>query len=425
MTAYRLPSRVVRGSVEQQLGDLRSYLEGFVKNVNNGYRGTRAKPSITAQHTLLFNSQAAPAAQTATYRMQQIVPNGYGIQGIRLLYCNWNYQGSPPVETDNANAITIKAAIDISNVIYPVFFNGSRSIVIDPGGFVLSDPLGIDMPTGTVYAVRTFVDAGAGGVYPISNSPTTSSSRGEGVTQSADLTDVGDAAVTAVNGSVFYGPSAVLALTGYTRELSILNLGDSTIRGATSNQDVNLSYGAYGRFCGIKTGYANFGVDGERAITMATLERRRRRFAMMAACNPTHVLVQLGINDLGASVSDTDLRTYMTTIGNAIAALGVPPIICCMTPHTTSTDGWTSVAGQTQTGSTGRVSNNNWRRGIPAPYVAVFDITTFFESSSDSGLWTPGMTTDGLHPGANGITTFVTVPPFNDPATFFNNINQP
>jgi lysophospholipase L1-like esterase len=415
MTAFNKVSLVPRGSLAQQVALMRTDLNTLIANLNNGLSNTRNKPSIIGERVMLWNSAPAPTATTATYRQVSRSPANYSVSGLQLLYTNWNMAGNPVTETDNADTITVKAAIDVGNIVYPVYFNGLRIATLLPGATVLSDPLPIDLAPGTQFFTRTFVSTT--GVYPQSNSPVLQSSRGEGVTQATDLTGSGAVAVTAINTN-FYGPSAILGLTGYSRQLSIALLGDSTVRGANSIQDADANSSTYSRWCGNLTGYVNFGCDSDRAVTVAVQENRRRRFQMLAMCNPTHAVLQLGINDVGNGQTDDQLRANLLIIGDAIARLGILPIIACTTPHSSSVDGWISVAGQTVLSSTGRTANNDWRRTLPAPFVAVLDPNTYFESSYNSGLWTPSSTIDGLHPGSAGITGFQAL--FGDPNLFFN-----
>ena len=96
-------------------------------------------------------------------------------------------------------------------------------------------------------------------------------------------------------------------------------------------------------------------------------------------------------------------------------------------PYTSSTDGWVTVENQTPGGvNPTRLAWNAWLRdGAPLiagaaaatgttdpaavrvgsaghPLDAVLEVADALESSRDSGVWTPGYTSDGLHPNPTG-----------------------
>lgn len=92
---------------------------------------------------------------------------------VRLVYCN-SFNNSGP-EGDGRNNILVQAAVETpSGTFLAASFNGARSVVIEPGGMAISDPVGAQIVKGTAFFTRTYV-TGAGSQFTdgVSNATTT------------------------------------------------------------------------------------------------------------------------------------------------------------------------------------------------------------------------------------------------------------
>lgn len=167
-------------------------------------------------------------------------------------------------------------------------------------------------------------------------------------------------------------------------------------------------------------------VGGQNILSI--MADKERRFGPLALAPFTHHICQHGTNDSGGTVSVFPWQSYIDYWTWA-AEQGVKVIQATQTPHTSSTDGWTTLEGQTRINWPKREAFNQWLRdGAPIidgekaepgatgalrvgeeghPLHAVFDAGAAVESSLGSGLWRTDIGSiagDGLHPSALGGT---------------------
>jgi lysophospholipase L1-like esterase len=90
-------------------------------------------------------------------------------------------------EADGRNGILVQAALEVgssSGKILPVTFDGLRSVLIEPGGMAVSDPVGVILTKGTAFQVRQYVTGyGVSFTDGVSNSTTTYTSATAAFTQ--------------------------------------------------------------------------------------------------------------------------------------------------------------------------------------------------------------------------------------------------
>lgn len=78
--------------------------------------------------------------------------------GIRLVFQNFYVATSYPMpDTDGSATLTVKASVELGSNIYRVTFRGQHAATIDPGGVVVSDPLGIEVAAGATIYSRTYL----------------------------------------------------------------------------------------------------------------------------------------------------------------------------------------------------------------------------------------------------------------------------
>jgi hypothetical protein len=193
---------------------------------------------------------------------------------------------------------------------------------------------------------------------------------------------------------------------------------------------------------------------GENGGTFATPLYGTVRSSLAPYANAA--IIEYGTNDFAnTGTTLASFEANVISIWKTLRADGVQVIYeTTLTPRTTSTDTWTTLAGQgpfAPATSNGpgcyRTGYNDWLRdgapmtsggaALPAgttsavvragqtgsPLTGVFDITPFVESSTDSAIWAVNgtinyLTTDGIHPTATAhqrmktaINTAALVPP--------------
>ncbi|MDN4173902.1 hypothetical protein QWY28_13155 [Nocardioides sp. SOB77] len=307
------------------------------------------------------------------------------------------------------------AAVPAANI-YPVSFNGADKVVIKPGGFALSDPIPLAATAGQWIYTRTNVSASAGQKWPIglTASQAVPSNEGNAVGQ-----DSRGAVVSNVHsgGGAGYSPVAIVGVpTGATAFLPTVGiLGDSIDYGSGDGPN-DLGWAV--RLCVAEgLGYVQAAVPGDRANTFLTSPvTTRGRYALLAGC--THVLEGFGVNDSNAGRTTAQIQADRLRIWTDLHRRGIKVIGRTITPRTTSTDGWTTTAGQAVIATSGqdvvRRDFNAWLRdGAPIdattkavtsvgdatnvlragddehPLDAVWDAAAAVETSPTSGLWKP------------------------------------
>lgn len=373
--------------------------------------------------------------QSATSRVLCRAPGSGRI--TRLAFQNWRM--SPAGEVNGANAITVKASIEIAGVTYPLSFSGSRSITIASGDTVYSDDTSIYVPVGTVYYIRTYVSvATLGMTWPIGRA--CSNANGEGSNYNASVgagTDVVDTAGalagTGTSGYV-YSASGVF---GYAddRTIPVVSFfGDSIVAGAGEiGAGVFGDANGYTGFIERALGHSVHWISCTRSSdTTVNFNASTKRLPILQD-RVTHSISEYGSNDIyGGGLPLAAVQA------NAITAWGRMPgkrWQTTITPRTTSTDGFTTPDNQTIVGAgtnnSVRTNFNDWLRdGAPMsagvavaigtvgalrageaghPLTGVFDTADAAETARNSGLWksTGGAwVTDGIHPvvlGAQGL----------------------
>ena len=339
--------------------------------------------------------------------------------GIRLVFANvYNNNG---VETDGTNDINVKANIRLTGGLnFPVFFGGRRTVVVEPGAVVVSDPVGISSSAAATFFSRTFVSVSAGGKYPLG---VLTNSANEGV-GNGDLAD-GSVPTNATRG---FGPIAILGTPAIeTSSPIILAQGESITCGYGDSFGTTDDYGFVSRaFDGVLS-YLNLGLSSSSISAAILGVGAARRFRVADVIQPDAALLLYGTNDAAGGDTLNTLRNNLIAWWLIHWRRGLKCFAGTIPPKSTSTDSWATTTNQTAdaVGIAARLGVNAWiRDGAPLnpdtlaavatggvgirmgsvghPVNAYFDFADATESARDSGFWKPGYTSDGTHPNQTG-----------------------
>lgn len=407
----RLDLRTNRGmqitSVEPGMGGvLKATSQGYVWNpgaiIQPQLQNSRGKGVVTNRGWVAYTALSSGNNQSVTYRMRHWALRIGRITGLRLVYSNFMLDANG--ESDTGNDITIKASIEYGGLIYPVFFNGRRSAVVENGAQIVSDPVGVSIRPGAGFYTRTNVSVSQlGQKWPCG--PQMVPAEGEGYTSGSDTTDV-TGNMTANNAQSF-GPTAILGyVQGSLPTVAIIGSSSAAGQGDSATGDGNLNVGYLSRFLGLEVGHVRTARSGDTLALWLT--RNRRRMQYLATVNPTHIIQQLGGNDLRDGATLQQMKDRLTEIWDILDSLGAKIIQSTYSPICTSTDQFKTLAGQTRSADWPiRNAVNEWIRSQPAPLAGVLECCIPFESSPGSGLWKVDgtankWTADGTHVTAHG-----------------------
>lgn len=191
-------------------------------------------PRLVGLSSLQLPPQCANGPQNLTLgsgpglrssRKSRIAVNG-GVN-YRLLYCNSTKITTG--ENPNTNPVWVYSALEAPvGTLYPVTFGGQRWGVVQGGGFLLSDPVGLFVPPGGIFYERVFVSTSQS---PFVATPSTVSSGGSlsAATYYYKITSVTDAGES--------GPSNEVSVTttGSSSTVSLV-WGDANPQGVTTRQ---------------------------------------------------------------------------------------------------------------------------------------------------------------------------------------------
>ena len=347
-----------------------------------------------------------------------------------------NYINNGGFEANGPNDITIRASVEkVDGTLTPIYFNGSRTKTISPGGTAESDPIGLRIFKGAsagIY-IRTYVTVASGGKWPLGyleqhgfgdmNNRAVSQSTAIG----ADMTDSGTFAT--FTDEMSFGPLGVYAQVVRPPAVIIGAIADSIVAGYG---DLAAYQGWFVRGLGDNYLYQGVAMSSGKIDDWTTPAKNWRRSPLLSPC--TDILVALGANNIGASL--TVNQPLLQAIYDRFAGMGKRVWVSTVTPNSYSTDGYLTTANQTpgHTGNSGdatmeanRVALNTWLRSKPNNVYGVIDPADAVETARNSGIWKADGTSagrytqDGQHPNAVGsaaaATCFSAVALFGPPTT--------
>jgi hypothetical protein len=348
-----------------------------------------------------------------TYRMEHTaLVSG---DGLRLVYVN----------THNV-PIIIRAGVEPTLNATPVevVFDSETEITIQPHTSVQSDVIpDVTLVSGSKFATRTRVSVASSGQKWMLGERNFGGT-GKGGVANGDLHLSGS---ISSSGVYLFGPA----------KLTLDYPSDDAIKTVAVIMD---SFGGgwpVSAFEGIyPTGF--FSRNGEAAFTFlnstgaqGSIEARRNDVYPLLA-DFDNVVEGYGTNDRSSNRTAIQIKNDRLTIWSQIIALypDIRIIAATIAPRTTSTDAWATTVNQTvTTGEAIRLDVNTWLRGgapidpiaktvvsvgtsgallagqVGHPLHSIFELADVIESVRDSGLWAPGTTTDGIHPGTTARAT--------------------
>lgn len=337
---------------------------------------------------------------------------------LRLAYGAWYCDGSH-TEQAAPNAVVVKASVENtttdSGTRIPVTFAGLRSVAIPVNCTVWSDPVFVDYAANDVLYVNTFVDVsgqGAGAKWPLnllwnSASPQAwiDSSGLEAFAAGSDYTDSGT--FTLSGSGTGYGPCAIVGDAVGTR--SVLLAGDSVMDGGG---DLTYRRSFAVRACAGASPPIAYQLVSRSSDTAAQFAAAATRYRRSQICgNAFSAIVHYGTNDI--TLSGHNAAQVEASLLRDAAILhrmleGGKVYLCTLLPRVTSTDGVTTVSGQTPLATESiRTAVNDWLRDTSSSgavaqsagtVAGVFDTASKVEVNSsgvltlNGGRWSVGAT---------------------------------
>lgn len=354
---------------------------------------------------------------------------GSDVAYVQLVFTNW--WASAAGEFNSTSVLTQTAAVEYPYAFYnQCTVNGATSWTIPVGGFVITDPVWVPIPKNQRFWVRNWVSSPAGIPFSAGNVIDTSARAAVelcdySTTTVTDFTVTGGGTNTPYStGAAFY-PVAVLGMSNVP---SVAAYGDSRMAGTgdtagslTPGFTIPGSYSLSGegeicRSFDVLLPYTNIGCGTDRVAYFNTPLAGSANSPLRSGLSQyhTHAHVEYGTNDLTAgTMTDSQVLAQLKIMWNQLAGLngaaGVPLKISQSTisPVTTSTDVWATVANQTVVPSNVyRLPLNVELRAMPSPLWAIFDVSAQVEEPTSLGKWkaptgstniTSAMTADGTH----------------------------
>lgn len=338
------------------------------------------------------------------------------ISSLQIVIPNWyiNVNAATDEQPTGATA-TVTASVEYPPATFTqIKFSGAASGSIPSGATLVSDAASVTIPNGSTFYIRIWYSNSAGIPQLVFNGNGMMSSDGTAFgTTTPDLTLSGSVSNNATTG---FFPAAIIAKTANP---GICLWGSSRWLGILDTANANGDLGEIARSIGPSLAYTNMSASGDQIAKMVA--SNALRLALTQYCT-TVITGDSAMNDLTIGVTPANVAALVSQF-IALFPTGLPVWISTLTPNSTSTDGWTSVANQTTVASNAvRVAfNNNVRAcgsGTIVGMKGCIDIASSTESSLNSGLWRVlnsgvAITLEGSHeilPGAVYIKNSGIVP---------------
>lgn len=331
------------------------------------------------------------------------------VRDIQLIFTNFTEPTGTAPEIAGPNPITIEAALETITPVgfVTVTFGGAPTYTIQPGGFVISDPIPLDFAANGQAWLRTGLTVTAGQSWPrTSMFAITGESMYESTEATSQVQATGAmvARTTGVTGGGGYIP---LAITGVASKplVSVALVGDSIMAGTVGDGSDNTNglRGMYARGLKLDDGsiipYTLLARASEKAEYNVNVKGYRRRMALNYA---THAIINFGTNDIAGGASLATTQGYLTEMWAGMKSRNIKVYQALILPRTNA--GNTAPVANFTVGSI-RDQLNTWIRAQVAAGVidGLIDTNAIAESTVTPGLWAnSAWTTDGTHPNNTG-----------------------
>jgi len=361
--------------------------------------GTPTPPAISYPGPVAARSNlnTVLTAVTTPYMSRKFFVATDDITALQVAFPNWSNNGGF-VETPSGGVLSVAASIE-----YPVgtftqlTFGGATTGTAASGDTLWSDlvTLGTMIPNGATAYLRWFASntvkmpVGTGTVVPYSGAPQyvaggdACHSNGTDQTMGGTVVDDGTGVILWHAAIVGMTTKPTFAITGDSKAAGVYDTGDAT--GGTGELERALAALGYA--------YINVAIPGDRVTQF--INNSSRRMALARLCS--HIIVQGSINDISAGRTAAQLLADRQTLRN-LAPLRTF-FGCTISPKSTSSDSFATVANQTVD------VNNGVRQTVNAAVLAgetgyttpAIDINSFMESATPGKWKAPGYTSDGVH----------------------------
>ena len=342
-----------------------------------------------------------------------------GASDIRLIYSNRLPDGSTSETFEALAPFTLESSIVDGATYQPITFNGNRLQPVTNGTpLLLSDTTSCSLinPNTEVWVKTAYV-------VPAPVTFIQMGMRGGGTGNTTKTRKM----ATALTASRIFNATIIDSQAGYSTttfapcpvavigvpnepQVSILGWGDSITSGQGDGGGNALGHiGWLERACtdigGFSIPFANLSRGGERTVAYTPVASPAR-FALLKYA--THVVFALGHNDISAGLSLASMQANHQTAWAAAKAAGCKVYAMTITPKTTSTDGWVTIANQTpepafrSTGLRGQFNAWLYTQVGLGLLDGVIDTTTALSPVGQPDVFLPNMTLDGVHPNPAG-----------------------
>jgi len=338
------------------------------------------------QHPWNELSAASSGTTTKTYLSRH--KTLFQVAGIRLAYANhYTKDGATYSDTPGPNNIDVKASVVLpdGSTRYPIRFQGRRTVTIEPGGTVVSDPLFVPLAAADILQVYTGVTLTDSQKNPLGlsgygSAGATVYADGGGGGEGVESTDVVDSGAVTPGWVNLYAPSAIYGMNTAPGRTWVALIGDSILHGGT---DWPPKWGFASRLCDAAgIGYVRLPVGSSMASHYKAYAATLLRSRLVAGCGA--IVLNLGTNDIAASHSLATVKADLLLVWALLARFGVPVFHCTLVPRTTSTDGWVTAANQTPTAQESvRTDLNDWlRAGSLANLAGIIEVADLVETNA-------------------------------------------
>ena len=352
--------------------------------------------------------QAAPAPPLNfnNQTLRQIVRVSIGGPEVRAVVSN--AFGTAPLQVGAAGiALRAKGEAIVAGSSRPLMFSGKATASVAPGALLVSDPVALTVPDLADLAVDLYLpgDTAAAG-SPLAHHP------GNGALQTNYVSETGNhvaaSAFPVRSTTLIWHFLSRVEVTATAQVGAVVAFGDSITDGSRSTPDTNNRWPNHlaRRLLAqnIRMGVLNAGIGGNRLLGDGNSQSALARFDrdVLAQAGATHLVVLIGINDIGnrqARATVDDLIAGHRQIIARARARGLKVYAATVTPFegaTLAPDYWTPE------GETTRQAFNRWLR-TSREYDGVFDFEAAIRDPSQPTKVLPKYSSpDNLHPNDAG-----------------------
>jgi lysophospholipase L1-like esterase len=336
--------------------------------------------------------------------LREIVHTSLGGDAVRIVLANTF--GSAPLSVGAASvALRESGSAIVTTTSHAVTFGGQPSATIPAGAVMVSDAVTMTLPAFADLAIDVFLP------NDMSTMPVTVHSGAYQTSYVAAGNHAGEHELAGASTTTSWYYLARVEVRTATATHAIVTLGDSITDGTGSTLDANnrwpdlLAHRLAAQTGGVKTAVLNAGIAGNRLLSEGTpnfginiLARVDRD--VLALSGATHVVVMIGINDIGlaretATPSAADLIAAQQQVIERAHARGLKVIGATLTP-------FEGAAYFTQTGEAKRAAVNTWIR-TGKSYDGVIDFDAAVRDPQAPTKFQPQFENrDHLHPNDAG-----------------------